>query len=593
MSEQENVQKEKQMLELNAASARAMTNDASLHYRGKRLHRQDKALPIHAPHLQDSVSLQDQVQLQAPAQLGETPQQTALTHQQQFPFKRAISDAIALKLTFSDLILHKGLTPNNEIERLIFEMLEQFRVECLSPDSLPGIKLNLENLFIHWSQQYCLSGLIETRLGILLYTLAQICRSRLTGNAVLPETEDLIESTRAGLVPIIGTALAGLKKQKHSQKEFAFYALALAFTVSELITSESTDNIIEGLDDSDEKIKQSFSLLLNFDESDEQSIAQVATGESKLLSEVDSNYRIFTTNYDTEVHASTLVREALLKEYRKTLDQSIQHQGINIRRISKLLKEALAIKKQDGWQFGLEEGYIDGRRLPQIVSSPNERRIFKLDRDVIKTDSIISFLIDCSGSMKQHTHAVTMLIDIMTRAADMANVPTEVLGFTTNGWNGGRTYKEWMKQRRPKHPGRLNEVRHMIFKDADTSWRRARTNITALLKADLFKEGIDGEAVQWACQRLLKRDEKRRVLIVISDGCPMDTATNLCNDTFYLDNHLKETVSEYEKQRQVEILGLGVGLDLSPYYRRNIAVDLSQSLDNRLFFDLINLIRNR
>ena len=203
----------------------------------------------------------------------------------------------------------------------------------------------------------------------------------------------------------------------------------------------------------------------------------------------------------------------------------------------------------------------------------------------------MGLLIDCSGSMKEHIELVAVLVDVLGRALQQADISSEVLGFTTGAWNGGRVQRDWLAQGRPAHPGRLNEISYMVYKDAQTSWRRARPAIAALLKFDLFREGVDGEAVDWACARMSGRDERRRVLIVISDGCPMDTATGLANDPFYLDNHLKDVVARHEQQGHTEIYGLGVGLDLSPYYSQCLALDLSQGLNNRVFTDILQLLR--
>ena len=198
-----------------------------------------------------------------------------------------------------------------------------------------------------------------------------------------------------------------------------------------------------------------------------------------------------------------------------------------------------------------------------------------------------------SGSMKQHIESVAMLVDVFSRALEQAGVACEVLGFTTGAWNGGRAQRDWLRAGRPVHPGRLNEVCRMVFKDADTPWRRARPDIAALLKSDLFREGIDGEAVDWACARLERRSEARRILIVVSDGSPMDAATNLANDPHYLDHHLREVVDRRERQGKVEICGVGVGLDLRPYYRHSQVIDLAGALGNEVFNQVAALIGSR
>jgi cobaltochelatase CobT len=183
-----------------------------------------------------------------------------------------------------------------------------------------------------------------------------------------------------------------------------------------------------------------------------------------------------------------------------------------------------------------------------------------------------------------------MLVDIFARALDQADIASEILGFTTGDWNGGKVYQQWQAQGRPQHPGRLNERCHLVFKSAEDGWRKSRRDIAALLKTPYFREGLDGEAVEWACTRLLRRDAERRILMVISDGSPMDSATNLANDEFYLDNHLKHMVEKYDTGAGVEIYGIGVGLSLTPYYRHCLAIDLHESLSNHVFSQILQMI---
>ncbi|HEY4066696.1 MAG TPA: cobalt chelatase, partial [Burkholderiaceae bacterium] len=302
--------------------------------------------------------------------------------------------------------------------------------------------------------------------------------------------------------------------------------------------------------------------------------------------------RVFTTAYDRELAAASLVRAEVLKDYRQRLDRRIAGLGVNLAHLARDLKALLALPQRDGWDGGQEEGQIDGRRLAQLVSSPTERRLFRTEREEPRADCLVSVLIDCSGSMKEHIESVAVLVDVWVRALEQAGVASEVLGFTTGAWNGGRAQRDWIRAGRPAHPGRLNEVCHLVFKDAATSWRRGRAGIAAMLKAELFREGIDGEAMGWAMRRLVARDEARQMLIVISDGSPMDSATALANDAHYLDHHLKDVVERFEAQG-AEIYGVGVGLDLSPYYSRSHVLDLSGPLDHALFRELIELIARR
>lgn len=571
-SAQQQARRQQRIEELCAASLRAITGHADLHYRGRRLYRGETRLPTHAPHLRIDSAQDD------------------------FADCRAAADGMALRLLHSDASLHRRHCPEDPVERLVFELLEQLRVETRVPGNMPGMADNLLRRFQRWSQDFYHSGLTEGSIGMLLYTVAQICWSRLHARPVLEEIEDYIESTRFSLVRELGTALHGLRRQRHDQNAYAEHALAIAALVGERVRAERAQAEGDGAGaEQEEEATGAFALLLDFDDGDgdDGAIAAAATGHSKAFEDAAQAYRVFTTRFDREVAAGSLVRRALLREYRERLDQATAEQGINLPRLARRLGAVLWEPRPDGWAFGEEEGHIDGRRLAQLVSSPTERRLFYREQLKLGTDCAVSLLIDCSGSMKHHIVPVTMMAESLIRALEMIGASTELLGFTTGAWNGGRAYREWMRSGRPRGPGRLNEVCHMVFKDAERSWRRARTDIAALLKPDLFREGIDGEAVDWACERLLARPEKRRILIVISDGCPADSATHLANDAYYLDNHLKEVVARRTREGLVEALGLGVGLDLSPFYRRCLATDMSQALDTHLFDEIVELIGGR
>jgi cobaltochelatase CobT len=555
---------------LCAATARALTGEPALHYRDGRLCRDLRPLPLHAPHLRTNPQVDD------------------------FASLRGAADGAALRLMHSDLQLHSQLCPGDQVERLVFELLEQVRCETQAPPGMPGLLQNLRDRFEAWSRAFYRSGLAEDHLGILLYTVAQISWSRLTGWPVLEDTEDLIEATRAAIVPALGVSLAGLRRHRAEQGAFAVHALELARLVGEMVRAARAEQVQDDRQDTDDdKARTAFSLWFDVEDNEHEDMAIALTGDSRVTGASDQAYRAYTTRYDREVCPGSLVRKALLSEFREHLDERIAALGVNVARLAHALKAALAIAQRDGWSFGEEHGRIDGRRLAQLVSSPAERRLFRLERHTPLADCAVSFLIDCSGSMKAHIEPVAIMVDILTRALDQAGVTTEVLGFTTGAWNGGRARLDWLAQGRPRHPGRLNETSHLVFKDAATSWRRARADIAALFKADLFREGVDGEAVDWACARMLARAQARRIVIVISDGSPVDSATAQANDAWYLDNHLKEVVARHETSRDVEVLGLGVGLDLSPYYRRCLAVDLSVPPDMKLFAELVGWIGAR
>ncbi|HRY87646.1 MAG TPA: cobalt chelatase [Rubrivivax sp.] len=552
--------------ELCAASIRALAGDADLHFRGGRLHRAGRLLPPFGPHLHPSLETDD------------------------FGSFRGAADGIALRLARSDAALHRSLAPADPVARLIFDLLEQLRVESLAPDAMPGVKRNLAHRFARWSQGCIDSGLTESARGILLFTLAQTVRTRLTAEPMPEHTADLIETTRGMLTRRIAHELAGLRRHRDDQRAYAPHALAIAKAVAALLASRD-DERGEADDERDQDDgRAGFRMLMAFDGEGDDGIALAGSGTSRVLEQSGDGYRVFTRAYDRELDAASLVRTALLAEFRSRLDARIAAQGVNLGRLARQLKALLATPQTDGWDGAQEDGRIDGRRLAQLVASPTERRLFRQDRIEPLADCLVSFLIDCSGSMKGQIEAVAMIVDVLVRALEMAGVPSEVLGFTTGAWNGGRARRDWLRAGRPLHPGRLNEVDHLVFKSADAPWRRARRGIAALLKADLFREGVDGEAVDWAVARMQGRPERRRILLVVSDGSPMDTATNLANDAHYLDHHLRDVVQRHEAAASAEIGGIGVGLDLSPYYARSQALDLSAPPGNRVFQEILEVI---
>ncbi|OXM75159.1 MULTISPECIES: cobaltochelatase CobT-related protein [Amycolatopsis] len=544
--------------ELSAAAIRAISGEPDAHFRGGRLHRGTRPVPAPAPHLrpgeEDVVSF------------------------------RGAADGLALHLAVTDRRVHARLRPAGGAERLLFDLLEQFRVESLVPAALPGVVTNLRRRHERWSRAAHRAGLTATERGLLVYTLAQVCRSRITGEPVVAETEDLIEPARAALAPVIGTHLAGLRRHRADQAAFARHARALAAAVAGWLDPAPGEERDRDEDDSP------YALLLDFDdESDEDGGLPAPAGGAARAGEAGP-YRVFTTAYDREQRAAALVRPEWLREQRDRLDLRVARQGVNAARLARDLTAVLAAPARDGWDGAQEEGYVDGRALARLVASPTERRLFRVERTEPVADVLVTFLVDCSGSMKAHSETVAVLADVFARALDLAGASSEVLGFTTAAWHGGRARRDWLRAGRPARPGRLNERRHLVFKDAATPWRRARRDIAALLKADLYREGIDGEALAWAAERARGCDARRRAVFVLSDGSPMDGATALANDRHYLDDHLTQVAGDLERGGEVEVYGVGVGLDLSRYYRRSVALDPAECTGYRPFREILGLL---
>lgn len=555
-----------QVAELCGASIRALTGLRELRNRGRSLFLGGQRVYTGAPH-----SLPDPLQ-------------------DDFRAHRGAADGIALRLLHSDMQLHLELAPEAPLQRLIFDLLEQLRVETRVDDRHPGIRANLYRRFRDWSLRFHHDGHADSELGLLIYTIAQIAWSRLSGHPTLPETDDLIEVTRGRIVPVIGGELAALRRVRDDQAAYASHALEIAQIVDDSLGIIDDESGSSSASDN-EKALSRITLALDFsDESEDSNIASIVTGSSKVLAEHNQVYRVFNREFDQEYRAASKIREAELRQFREQLDAQIFHQGINVPRLARQISQLLATPRRDGWLFGEEEGLIDGRRLSQVIAAPRERRLFRKDQYRYRNDCLVSFLIDCSGSMKQSISYIAMLVDILARALDQAEIASEILGFTTGDWNGGRVYRQWQTQGRPRNPGRLNERCHLVFKSAQDGWRKSRRDIAALLKTPYFREGLDGEAVEWACSRMLQNDAERKILMVVSDGSPMDSATNLANDEFYLDNHLKNTVERFDSRKGIEIYGIGVGLSLTPYYRHCLAIDLSESLGNTVFTQILQMI---
>ncbi len=548
MNEQAAIRREQGIRELRAASIRALSRQRGLHFRGSTLYRGARSVPMPVPHLHP-------------------------------PTDRGAADGMALRLRYNDPGVHAELRPDGTASRLVFEMLEQFRVESLAPAAWPGVRRNLADRFGAWSREFEASNSVETDSGLLLYTIAQVCRSRITAEPIADWTQDLIEVTRFGLSPAIGRELPQLRRNRNSQRDFGMLARAIAERVADLPQL----NIEQGEQDPG---LEAFEWLLDF-ESDDDALPDARGGAGRTLRGESAGYRVFTRDYDETRNLATLVRQAELREYRERVDRAVQSGGVSARALGRRLTQMFAEPHHDGWEGGHDSGYIDGRSLAQLIVTPNERNIFLAPAHAPRTDAIVSFLVDCSGSMKAVSEPVTVLVDVFARALELAGVGCEVLGFTTASWNGGRARRDWIRCGRPRNPGRLNEVRHLVIKSADTPYRAARTAMAGLMKLDLYKEGIDGEAVEWARSRLEARDEKRRILVVISDGSPMDGATSLANAREYLDHHLRDVLAATS---DVDVCAVGVGLDLTIYYDRCTTLDLTEGATRRVMADVLTAI---
>ncbi|QOQ81409.1 MULTISPECIES: cobaltochelatase CobT-related protein [Comamonas] len=547
------------------AMLRAVTGDAGLQWSGQTLYR------------------------------GTTPIPQAAAHHSQVPVQqtdqRGMLDSMGLRLHWSDQALFQAHLPQDPVERMVFELLEQLRVESLVPEAWPGARENMRQRFVNWCQAFMDSGLTESSLGILLFTVAITAWSRLTGHEIPERMADLVESTRMSMASPLGRHWDRLRRFRDRQLEFIEPALAVSRWVGMAVRAAQED-APRGA--GGPRRRSSFALPLHFESQSQDGMPVAQSGDSRAWAGTAQSYRVFTREFDREVQAAELIRALQLAQFREQMDEELARSGLQqAGRLARYLQQRLASTQRNGWNFGLEEGHLDGSRLSQLVTDPQQRAIFKDEMQRPVNETAVTILMDCSGSMKTFARPLSLLLDVLGRALEMAGASVEILGFSTQAWNGGRARRRWQRAGQPQFPGRLNERLHIVFKDGAKPWRHARHGIAALRKLDIFREGIDGEAVEWACQRLRAKTAQRRILLVISDGCPMDTATHQANDEHYLDQHLRQVLAAQERLGGVKVCALGVGLDLGVFYRQRLAVDLQHDIDEALLFSVAEMLCKR
>ena len=538
-----------------SAAVRAVGRDPKAEFRGGRLTSGNKVVDIASPFL-------------------------TLTANESPVIMRGLGDALALILRHTDRELHKSLVPADPLQRVIFDMLEQLRCQALAPD-LRGIQQNLAAASEAWCQNARANGVAESGVGLLVYTLTHMARARLRLGMTDEEVDSIIEMPRARLGRLIGHALQQLPGHMQDQAAYAADALEIARLLTELAEASEFADGTAG--------SARYQMLaplewLDLDTSQDDGMSGIAVSalpaneRDQTLHEL-GDYRAFTTDYDVEQQGSELYPLAQRRRARTELDQLVQAQAVSAHRIALRLRRLFGTFEPDEWRFGVDEGIVDGRRLPQLIANPMAREVFQRPRHVLRTDTVVSLLMDNSGSMKaQRYETLAVLADTLSRALDLANVPHEILGHTTAAWTGGRALEDWRAAGKLEDPGRIAEISRVVYKDADTSWKRARHSLAAMQLTRHFRESIDGEAIIWAHGRLMRRPERRKVLVVVSDGAPAEAATNRANRKGYLSDHLVNVVDFIERRTPVEIGALTVDNDVSSVFRRSMPIDLDATL---------------
>lgn len=308
----------------------------------------------------------------------------------------------------------------------------------------------------------------------------------------------------------------------------------------------------------------------------------------------NQEYKVFCRDFDEVVDADNLCSSEELKRLRDRLDQLIDPSKSVVAKLANRLQRLLLAQQRRSWEFDKEEGILDSSKLHKIITDPLTPLSFKTEKETSFKDTVLTMLVDSSGSMRGRSMTTAAIsADIIGSTLDKCNIKTEILGFTTKHWKGGDSRKLWVECGKPSSPGRLNDLRHIIFKPADLAWRRAKKNLGLMLREGLLKENVDGEALLWASSRLMKRPEQRKILMVISDGAPVDDSTLSTNSTSYLDNHLKQVISEIENRTELELIAIGIGHDVTKYYKKAVTIHRAEELGNVMLEQLTDLFQEK
>lgn len=534
-----------------AAIVRAVGRRPDADLRGGALRLGSRRVGLASPHLA--------------ADLGDVPADRA----------RGIADSLGLLLRHCDLDLHRELAPPEPLERVVFDLLEQLRCESLRPDAWPGMERNLDAAFAGWSDDCLRERIAESVVGLLVFTVTHMARSRLLRPLTTEVIDDLTEAQRFALAPLIGDDLYELRATRNDQRAFAFHARAIA----EAVALVAGDADLSAADRVGDRVRLSLSGW--DDDGDGSEFASVGGAATGRFADLDrlGDYHVFTHDFDRLIGGDALVPAARVPSLRAELDQHRKAQAVSPARVAQRLVRLLARPAEDGWTIAEEDGEIDRARLAMIVTDPVEHRIFRQPRLRPLADVAVTFLVDTSGSMKQQRfEAAAVLVDTFVQALDLAGASTEVLGFTTGSWAGGKAATAWKAAGAPEDPGRVAELSHIVYKDAGTTWRRARRSLGAMLSVHHYREGIDGEALVWAYRRLAAQDASRRLLVLISDGAPMETATAAANRDGFLDDHLAAVAAAIDARGDVELGALTLEADLSGVFRRSRLIDVNGTL---------------
>ena len=539
---------------------------------------------------------------------------------------RGEADSLALYLAHHKEMIDEKYSPQGQNAKGIYNSLEKVRCDAIGSNSMTGVSNNLVEMEKTKIKRKVLSVNNDSPEGKMIEALSYIVMERLTGNKI-DEAQEYIQPWRKWIEERAETSIDKLIKSVQDQKEYAKITRKLIgdlelgdelgedpteedqeddsneneneeFSDAEEDESTSDDETQsddmeadDGTPEEDDSLETEMSEVGEESDNEDDSLAQSARGRGNDNEQRrELPYKIFTEKYDEEIKAVDLCEMEELERLREYLDQQLNHLQGAVTRLANKLQRKLLAQQNRSWEFDLEEGLLDVSKLTRVIIDPTSALSFKMEKDIEFRDTVVSLLIDNSGSMRGRPITIAaMCADILARTLERCSVKTEVLGFTTKAWKGGKSRESWLEEGKQPAPGRLNDLRHIIYKTADEPWRRSKRNLGLMLREGLLKENIDGEALEWAHKRLLGRTEQRKILMVISDGAPVDDSTLSVNAGNYLERHLKQVIQKIELDSSIELTAIGIGHDVNRYYRKAVTIVDAEQLGGAITEQLAGL----
>jgi len=546
---------------------------------------------------------------------------------------RGTADALALRHKYHDAATYNRYVPNGGMARDIYDAMETARCEAVGARAMPGTAGNIDAKIGAEATRKGYGEITKPADAPMATAAGYLVRHLATGRALPKAAANVMNLWRDFFDTQGGETLADLNDKLTDQKEFAKFARQFIQDLgygdqlgNDPDMDDDQDDDAEGEDgeedqpdstgeDENTEEMEAESEQSQDDQQDETQ-AQVTLDDladdemaeegempegdapneppaPQPISDADPNYVVYTTDFDEEIKAEDLAEPAELERLRDYLDQQLEPLKGAVSRLANKLQRRLQAQQNRSWLFDMEEGILDAGRLARVVANPTTPLSFKVEKDTEFRDTVVTLLLDNSGSMRGRPISIAAICaDVLARTLERCQVKVEILGFTTKAWKGGKSRETWLNTGREQKPGRLNDLRHIIYKGADAPWRRTRPNLGLMMKEGLLKENIDGEALEWAHRRTVARHEARKILMVISDGAPVDDSTLSVNSANYLEKHLRDVIAMVEKRRAVELLAIGIGHDVTRYYSRAVTITDVEQLAGAMTEQLAALFDN-